>query len=105
MSRVFLEWLTWQRQLGTLLSMTRRTDPKALEIGGRIRGARVAVTPRMSQEALARRLGVSVNTVLSWEKGAFVPSGKLIDELCDALGITPNALFGWDADDTMEDDQ
>ncbi len=56
------------------------------------------VTPRLArrrkgwtQSDLAQRLGVSVNTVSNWEKGA-EPRARMFRRLCDELGVRPEEL-------------
>ncbi|NJO80873.1 MAG: helix-turn-helix transcriptional regulator [Cyanobacteria bacterium RM1_2_2] len=51
----------------------------------------------LSQEALARLIGVSVKTVSNWERGVYpamltVPQMKA---LCQALGVTLEELPDW----------
>lgn len=46
----------------------------------------------LSQEALARKLGVSKNTVARWEKGA-VPSGENASQLAEALGSSSDWIL------------
>ena len=48
----------------------------------------------MSQRQFADFIGVSQNTVSSWERGKTVPKlGVAVFKLCKALKITPNQLF------------
>lgn len=74
-------------------------------VGREIAEARRRLPDEPSQEALARRLGISANTVGNWERGTFLPAGDQVLRLCRVLGLEPNDLFGWDADDTTEDDR
>jgi len=48
----------------------------------------------LSQEALARVVGVSSKTVSNWERGTSVASLTVpqMKALCDALGVTLNEL-------------
>jgi transcriptional regulator with XRE-family HTH domain len=48
----------------------------------------------LSQEALARLVGVSSKTVSNWERGTNVASLTVpqMKALCDALGVTLNEL-------------
>jgi len=48
----------------------------------------------LSQEALARIVGVSSKTVSNWERGTSVASLTVpqMKALCDALGVTLNEL-------------
>lgn len=47
----------------------------------------------LSQEDLARRVGVSRNTISSIETEKFCPTAKLALVLCIALGVTFETLF------------
>lgn len=47
----------------------------------------------MSQEALARAVGVSRQTIHAIEKGDYNPTIKLCIGICRVLGLTLNDLF------------
>jgi putative transcriptional regulator len=47
----------------------------------------------LSQQALAERVGVSRQTIISIEKGRFRPSVELALRLARALGTTVEAVF------------
>ena len=47
----------------------------------------------MSQEALARAVGVSRQTINAIEKGDYNPTIKLCINICRVLGLTLNDLF------------
>lgn len=47
----------------------------------------------MSQEALARAVGVSRQTIHAIEKGDYNPTIKLCVAICKALNLTLNDLF------------
>ncbi len=47
----------------------------------------------MSQEALARAVGVSRQTIHAIEKGDYNPTIKLCINICRVLGLTLNDLF------------
>ena len=51
----------------------------------------------MSQDDLARAVGVSRQTINAIEKGDYNPSINLCIAICKELGVTLNDLF-WDAD-------
>lgn len=50
----------------------------------------------MTQQALAERVGVTRQTILSIEKGNYNPSVELALRLAAALGTTVEALFALD---------
>ena len=47
----------------------------------------------MTQEQLAERVGVTRQTIISTEKGYYVPSVKLALLISDELGVKINELF------------
>jgi transcriptional regulator with XRE-family HTH domain len=49
--------------------------------------AKIRSERQLTQEELARRLGVSVTTVSRWERGAMVPSILVLEPLCRTLGV------------------
>jgi putative transcriptional regulator len=53
----------------------------------------------MSQETLAKRVGVSRQTIGAIENGSYNPTLKLCTEICKATGKTLNDLF-WDEEQT-----
>jgi len=61
--------------------------------GPRLKALRVAAG--LSQQALARRLAVTLRTVRNWERGTSPPRFETGLRLARALGCTPNALAGW----------
>ena len=44
------------------------------------------VNAHLTQKAAAKHLGVSNNTIVSWEKGKTFPSAEKIDALCKLYG-------------------
>ncbi len=50
----------------------------------------------ITQEDLAKKIGVSRQTINSIEKGKYVPSTALALKMSDVFGITVNALFSLD---------
>lgn len=50
----------------------------------------------ITQTALAKRLGVQVNTVWRWTNGSRAPHWNDITAMCDILGCTADELMGGD---------
>ena len=48
---------------------------------------------RFTQEELAERLGIHVNTLVRWERGDRVPTADKLKELADALETTSDYLL------------
>ena len=46
----------------------------------------------LTQEGLAKKLGVSKKTVCSWEKGYTVPSLKKVEEICAFFGVRYDSI-------------
>lgn len=65
-------------------------------IGGYI--ARKRREQNLTQEQLAKQLGISNKTVSKWENGKCMPDYGIIQKLCDALHVTlPELMDGEDA--------
>lgn len=47
----------------------------------------------MTQEELAGKLGVSVNTVSRWEQGRFIPNPKYIKQMADMFGVDGSDIY------------
>ena len=62
-----------------------------MQIGSRIKAARKA--KGITQEALARELGVAVMTVSRWERDDAKPPLVRLQDLADALDITVRDLL------------
>lgn len=54
---------------------------------------------KVSQETLAKKVGVSRQTIISMEKGSYNPSLHLALKLSKVLGITVEELFQLEEDD------
>ena len=67
--------------------------------GEKIRNARKALG--LTQRQLAEQIGVSNTSISNWEKGLSRPDADLIQELCRALNLQPNDIYGT-ADDQAE---
>lgn len=68
----------------------------AEDISSRITQAREAA--EMSKSELARKMGVTPQSVYDWETGNTQPRGKRLNELAEALGVSVHWLaFGEEA--------
>jgi putative transcriptional regulator len=47
----------------------------------------------MTQDDLAKKVGVSRQTIIMVERGDYNPSLKLCIDICKALGVTLNDIF------------
>lgn len=56
----------------------------------------------ISQTEFAERVGVSLRTVGSWERGESVPNADQVWNCAVALGCTPNDILGWHEDRAHE---
>lgn len=50
---------------------------------------------RVSQEELAKLIGVSARAIGAWERGENSPNAEQVWNCAVALGCTPNDLCGW----------
>ncbi|MFH2052184.1 MAG: helix-turn-helix transcriptional regulator [bacterium] len=57
----------------------------------------------LTQEDLARRVGVRRQTILAVEKGKYVPSALLAFQMARALGMEVTGLFELDAEGKCDD--
>ncbi|HCI7003619.1 TPA: XRE family transcriptional regulator [Klebsiella pneumoniae] len=93
-------------------------------INERIRKARREI--KMTQEALAKRIGLTKATISMWESGNTAPNGKNLINLAEALNVSPEWLLtgketdkkpvesnarveggfsGWDSNTPLESDE
>jgi transcriptional regulator with XRE-family HTH domain len=61
-------------------------SPEAATLGDRLAGAREAAG--LTQEALARRLGVKLKTVRAWENDLSEPRANRVNMLCGILNVS-----------------
>ncbi len=47
----------------------------------------------MSQTELAKKVGISKNTIQNWKNEKVYPSLTVIDKICEATGITAEQFF------------
>ncbi len=55
---------------------------------------RLRAKKKLSQKALARRVGISVSYVSMLERGQRSPPLETIERMARALGVTPSSLLG-----------
>lgn len=68
-------------------------------IDTQILGRKIADARRdagLTQNDLARRVGVTAQAVSKWEQGRSCPDIAILDEIADALGISLFELLGMD---------
>lgn len=63
-----------------------------IDIGSRIREARIA--KKLTQEELAKRIGVTKGSIAHYEKNVSVPKVELLYPLMEVLGVDANYLYG-----------
>ena len=51
-------------------------------------------TRKLSQEALAEKVGVTKSGVAMWETKGVVPRKETLEKICDVLGTTTDYLLG-----------
>ncbi len=93
MSRRRIEKETSER--GMVIDMKtgeRKEQPSLPLICERIRFYRKS--RNIEQKVFAEKIGAQANTVNNWEKGRSRPDISLLPQICDALGITLQQLFG-----------
>ncbi len=56
-----------------------------------LKAARVNVG--LTQEAVAKKLGISISTVKNWEKGKTFPKQPQIERLCEIFGVSYDNIF------------
>lgn len=56
----------------------------------------------LTQEELGSRVSVTTQSVSKWERGG-APDAELLPKIADALGVTVDALFGRNCQDSLED--
>ena len=52
----------------------------------------------LTQPSAAEKIGVSVQTLINWEKGRTVPTVDLALKLCEVYGVTMNDLIFLNSD-------
>lgn len=62
----------------------------------RIRAAREAINPKLTQQDIAEKVGRSKSAVNLWEQGKSEPSALQLAELSQILGVTTDWLLGVD---------
>ncbi|MDQ9547241.1 helix-turn-helix domain-containing protein, partial [Serratia marcescens] len=71
-----------------------------MEMNDRIRSRRKEL--KLTQDTLAKRIGVNRVTVTGWESGDYKPGGENLQALAAALSCNPNWLLeGGDIDENI----
>ena len=65
----------------------------SLDIGSRIKEARLAAN--MTQDELARKIGVSKNAISNYEHGVSTPKVELLCGIMKHLNVDANYLYGY----------
>lgn len=68
-------------------------DPIRVEVGARLRAARDAVTPKLTQQDVADHFRINKNTVSAWEKGRGAPDIYVLRELTKLYGRSGDAML------------
>lgn len=73
-----------------------RKEPSAFAVsfGRRLREAREAKTPKMTQPQLGAQVGAAKARISQWENGTHMPDLEHLAALCDALGCSADWLLG-----------
>ena len=56
----------------------------------------------LSQEELAERVGVHLNTISQWENGAYIPKTMKLKKLAEALNVTESELLNGPKDSKIK---
>ena len=56
----------------------------------------------LSQEELAERVGVHLNTISQWENGFYIPKMLKVKRLAEALGVTEAELLNGPANQELD---
>ena len=72
----------------------------SVDMGGRIRKLRLSCS--MTQEQLAKRLGVSAQAVSKWESGTNMPDIQMLPDLSVIFGVSIDELFAMTDESRME---
>lgn len=54
--------------------------------------ASARVNANMTQQQVAKEIGVAVSTIRNWEKGKSFPKQPAIEKLCELYGISYNYI-------------
>lgn len=55
-----------------------------------------------SQKKLGEMLNKSANVISNWETGTHSPDIDTVEQICKALAVTPNELYGWETNKDYE---
>ena len=76
------------------------------QIAARLKDLRVSYNngEGLSQDALARNLGVAANTISRWETGTYKPSVDDLEKISRFFGVSIHSFFPSDMTDDEEDE-
>lgn len=95
----FEQFKTAQEEIQAREAAKREAELKAEatrvrhEFGQRLKAARKAAG--MTQQEIARQLGLTQKTISGYENGRLDPSLQKLMQLCKVLNVSPNELLGW----------
>lgn len=72
----------------------QQRDPFAVAFGERLRDARQAKLPKMTQDDLGAQIGAKKANISQWENGSHMPDLKSLRAICDTLGCSADTLLG-----------
>lgn len=55
--------------------------------------AAARVNAGLTQEEVARNLGISKNTLINWEKGKSIPRATQMQKMCEIYNISEEYIF------------
>jgi len=80
--------------------------PKTNPIGNQIKSLRTEA--ELSREELSEKMGMSTQSIYSWEQGKTTPRSKALQKLAEIFNVSPEDIMGksdlQEADDFLEDD-
>jgi transcriptional regulator with XRE-family HTH domain len=82
--------------------MSLKRINKLYLLGARVKGLRENMG--LTQNALAKKLGLTRSSVNGWEMGAVIPATKIIVELSNFFNVSADYLLGLDGQSVLKID-